>query len=166
MPLGYKPLPEPMLTQFYYNTVQYACIAQFCELYRSDWGRTWIKVSTHSILWIFSGLILGLRPANETLLQSNAVSHWQGPYLESVLILVEIDSVVMGTILYILLCHYNAVNFLENFHERHPIARPLGRGMGCLLWVHTLISILSWQQQRCDQYHGCYIGLRYDDTQL
>ena len=30
-------------------------------------------------------------------------------------------------------CLYNALNFLTNIHERHPIAHPLGRGMGCLL---------------------------------
>ena len=30
-------------------------------------------------------------------------------------------------------CRYSAVNFLQNPHNRHPIARPWGRGMGCLL---------------------------------
>ena len=30
-------------------------------------------------------------------------------------------------------CLYNAVNFLQNPHNRHPIARPWGRDMGCLL---------------------------------
>ena len=30
-------------------------------------------------------------------------------------------------------CCYNAVNFLTYIHKRHPIARPLGRGMVCLL---------------------------------
>ena len=39
-------------------------------------------------------------------------------------------------------CRYNAVNFLTNIHKRHPIARPLGRGMGCLLWIQHLIDIL------------------------
>ena len=29
-------------------------------------------------------------------------------------------------------CRYNAVNFLQNPHNRHPIARPWGRDMGCL----------------------------------
>ena len=36
----------------------------------------------------------------------------------------------------------NAVNFLTNIHERHPIARPSGRDMGCILWNHHLIDIL------------------------
>ena len=35
-------------------------------------------------------------------------------------------------------CHYNTVNF----YKRHPIARPLGRGMGCLLWIQHLVNIL------------------------
>ena len=34
---------------------------------------------------------------------------------------------------YTVRCRYNAVNFLTNIHKRHPIARPLGRGMGCIL---------------------------------
>ena len=39
-------------------------------------------------------------------------------------------------------CHYNLVNFLKNILKRHPIARPLGRGMGCLLWIQHMIDIL------------------------
>ena len=31
-------------------------------------------------------------------------------------------------------CHYKAVNHLQNPHDRHPIARPWGRDMWCLLW--------------------------------
>ena len=27
-------------------------------------------------------------------------------------------------------------------HERHPIARPLGRDMGCLLWIQIMIYII------------------------
>ena len=30
---------------------------------------------------------------------------------------------------------YNMVNFCWSTHKRHSIARPKGRGMGCLLWV-------------------------------
>ena len=29
-------------------------------------------------------------------------------------------------------CHYDAANFLQNAHKRHPIARPLGQSKGCL----------------------------------
>ena len=32
-------------------------------------------------------------------------------------------------------CHYNAVNFLQNPHKRHPIARPFGRDMACILVI-------------------------------
>ena len=34
--------------------------------------------------------------------------------------------------LYTVWCCYNMANFLTNIHKRHPIAGPLGRGMGCL----------------------------------
>ena len=37
--------------------------------------------------------------------------------------------------IYTVWCHYNAANLLQNPHNRHPIARPWGRDMGCLLWV-------------------------------
>ena len=39
-------------------------------------------------------------------------------------------------------CRYNVVTFLTNIHKRHPIARPLGRGMGCLLWIQHVIDTL------------------------
>ena len=39
-------------------------------------------------------------------------------------------------------CRYNAVNFLQNSHNRHYIARPWGWGMGCLLWVWSLTYVL------------------------
>ena len=35
-------------------------------------------------------------------------------------------------------CCYNMINFLINLHKRHP----LGRGMGCLLWIQHLNDIL------------------------
>ena len=38
---------------------------------------------------------------------------------------------------------YNVVNFLPNPHKRHPIARPWGWAMGCLLWVQPLINSVS-----------------------
>ena len=39
-------------------------------------------------------------------------------------------------------CRYNAVNFLTNIHKIHPMARPLGRGMGCILSIQHLVDIL------------------------
>ena len=50
-------------------------------------------------------------------------------------------------------CRCNAVNFLQNIHEWHPIARPSGRAMGCLLWVQPLINILPQFLQWCVSYH-------------
>ena len=32
-------------------------------------------------------------------------------------------------------CRYNAVNFLQNPHKRHPTARPWEWGMGCVWWA-------------------------------
>ena len=29
---------------------------------------------------------------------------------------------------------YNAINFQQNHHNRHLVARPWGRAMGCMLW--------------------------------
>ena len=49
-------------------------------------------------------------------------------------------------------CHYNAVNFLTNIHKRHHIARPLGRGMRCLLWTQNQIDILPQFLYLCMYY--------------
>ena len=43
---------------------------------------------------------------------------------------------------------YNTINFCWSTHKRHSIARPKGRGMGCVLWVQRAtycvdLSILS-----------------------
>ena len=45
-------------------------------------------------------------------------------------------------------CLYNTVNFLGNPHNRQPIVLPLGRGMGCLLWVQFLINAMP-QSLKC-----------------
>ena len=44
-------------------------------------------------------------------------------------------------------CHYNEVNFLLKHHDRHPIARPWGWGMGCLLRVRSLVHALLLSSQ-------------------
>ena len=46
-----------------------------------------------------------------------------------------------------------SVNFLPNPHKIHPIARPSGRAMGCILRVLTVIYTLPQSLQRCMQYH-------------
>ena len=54
---------------------------------------------------------------------------------------------------YTVCCRYNTVNFLKkNIHKGHPIARPLGRAMGCLLWIQYLIDILPEFLQLFMQY--------------
>ena len=44
-------------------------------------------------------------------------------------------------------CHYNAVISFPILHNRHPIARPPVRGMGCLLWLLNLIHFLPLLSQ-------------------
>ena len=50
-------------------------------------------------------------------------------------------------------CCCNVVNFRPNPHKIHPIAHPLGRGMGCILRVKTVIYTLPQSLQWCVQYH-------------
>ena len=39
---------------------------------------------------------------------------------------------------------YNTVDLIKkNCHNRHSIVRSLGRGMRCILWVQTLIYVMS-----------------------
>ena len=51
------------------------------------------------------------------------------------------------------------VDFLENFHKIHPISRPLGWGMGCILCVNILIHIPSHSLQWCMQYYLILYGV-------
>ena len=49
-------------------------------------------------------------------------------------------------------CRYNTNQFYKkDIYKRHPIVRPLGRGMGCLLWIQPLLDILllllQWRMQ-------------------
>ena len=53
------------------------------------------------------------------------------------------------TILITVRCRYNAVKFLPNPYKRHSIAHPWGRDMQCLLWVSSLINVLTLSSQRC-----------------
>ena len=61
-------------------------------------------------------------------------------------------------------CCYNVVNFLENPHKRHPIARPLGRGMGCLVGWHSDLYYASVTP--VTYVISCHIGPCYNGTQL
>ena len=59
---------------------------------------------------------------------------------------------------------YNAVNFLPNPHEIHPIVRPLGRGMVCNLWFDT--DLYSASANAVQDKILCYIWPRYNGTRL
>ena len=62
----------------------------------------------------------------------------------------EVEHLVStGSITCIVETLYNTINFCRSTHKRHSIARPKGRGMGCLLWVQRAtycvdLSILSF----------------------
>ena len=49
-------------------------------------------------------------------------------------------------------CHHNMVSFLQNPDNRHPIARPWGWGMGCLLWILIPIYVLPQLLECCMWY--------------
>ena len=59
----------------------------------------------------------------------------------------------------------NAVNFPQIARNRHLIARPWGRGMGCLLWVWSLIYVLRLSSQCQWQYRENF-GPRFNGTRL
>ena len=54
---------------------------------------------------------------------------------------------------YTVRCRYDEVNLIPNPRKLHPIARPLGRCIGCILWVQTVIYTLLQSPQWCMQYH-------------
>ena len=55
------------------------------------------------------------------------------------------EQVMVGINMNMLLYCYNVVNFLQNPHNRHPIAYLWGRDMGCLMWVQSLTYVqLPW----------------------
>ena len=68
--------------------------------------------------------------------------------------------IYIGVNTYTVRCRYNAVNFLRHSHKIHPIARPLGRDMGCLLCSPILIYIWPQSLQSCMQHH-IYIYNKY-----
>ena len=61
-------------------------------------------------------------------------------------------------------CRYNAVIFFQIPHQSHPMARLLGRNMGCLLCIQSL-NIYSASVTTI-KYTVCYIGPRYKSTWL
>ena len=62
-------------------------------------------------------------------------------------------------------CRYDTANFLQNPHDRHPIAHPWGRDMGCLLWefnsdihfasVTVMVYAISFEIGPC--YNGIWL---------
>ena len=48
---------------------------------------------------------------------------------------------------------YNVVSFLKIPYNRHPIARPWGRDMGCVLLIQISIYVMPQKLEYCMQYH-------------
>ena len=85
----------------------------------------WLETSWHS--WDVTGMLL--------------IAIYIGILLLTCLTLIP---TLLGTVETL----YNTINFCWSTHKRHSIARPKGRGMGCLLWVQRStysvdLSILS-----------------------
>ena len=61
-----------------------------------------------------------------------------------------LDSAIKGTVLCVTICHIKCSTiitwsiFSPNPHNRHPIARPWRRDIGCLQWVQTLDLCNGW----------------------
>ena len=51
---------------------------------------------------------------------------------------------------------WNMVDIFKNTHNRHPIARPWGRDMGCLLWVQSGWCSHFREYEWCLLWHGQY----------
>ena len=49
-------------------------------------------------------------------------------------------------------CRYNVVSFLQIHRNKHPIARPHGQAMRCLLWRQIPIYVLPQWLEYCTQY--------------
>ena len=63
-------------------------------------------------------------------------------------------------------CCYNAVSFHPNSHKRHPLARLLGQGMGCLFW-YNLWCIFIICLSHCHTIHKimiCWTTLQWHST--
>ena len=61
--------------------------------------------------------------------------------------------------IFTLRCRYTAVIFLANIHTTHTITHPLGRCIGCLLWIQHY----SFGNYLCTSYN---VGPRYNGTRL
>ena len=78
--------------------------------------------------------------------------------LSAILALNESPVTILGVaIRYAVHIQYLAVYFLPRTEKRHPIARPWGRGMGCLLWCHSLNKALTSFILFYVQYHIIFV---------
>ena len=62
---------------------------------------------------------------------------------------------------FIIQCRYIVI-FLQYLYERHTIARPWGRGIGCHSWIQSLASVTSVTVVLCAI--SCYMWSRYIES--
>ena len=62
----------------------------------------------------------------------------------NVLQCLPVSLAISVTFLYTVRCRYNAVNFFQIPHNRHPIAWPWEWDMLCVLWLWTLLFNAVW----------------------
>ena len=104
---GDKPLSEPMMVRL----SMHICVT------RPQWVKATVCVCVKGMVF-----------ANELISKVLMFSAYNDVSIS------ESNNTNISIISYTVRCRYNAVNFLPNPHNRHPIARPWGRGMGYLLY--------------------------------
>ena len=100
-----------------------------------------------------SGLILGLRPGNETSLQSNAVAHWLGPNLESALQLLHYLINTDDIFLFLIMSLSHMCNLWHQSRAGLSVAFYLLHGSRVLL-LATSRSSVTWKWPWSMQHQG------------
>ena len=109
---------------------------------------SWNKIRDH---FVYAASLL------EPTLQCNVVSHWLATYTKwSLKIVISIPAdiyVYSSTMMSRSIVQGGAVkmqSIFPNSSQKTPHSLPVGRGMGCLLWVQTLIYILPHHCNVCN----------------
>ena len=116
----------------------------------SGFGKTPMAMNSLDLTWLDFDLIWLIYALRQEALLAlidcyTLLSRWQDCMASLYLVLSALWLADLTTVR----CRYNAVSFLHIPHNRHSIARPLGRGMGCLMWFSCLSHVLLLSVQRC-----------------
>ena len=149
-------LKSPLTWLFVQHVVQVYALSEYIACFVKSARSSYLYILWNLLYWLpppstlrVTGLCAGNSPGPVN-------SPHKGPVTRKMF---PLDDVIMGNKMRELMsttptwkastvrCRYNAVNFLPNPHEIHPIACPLGRGIVCNLWFDTLIYILLQSTQ-------------------